>query len=224
MNPPLKETIRCPGCGGSQDVTVWGRIDVADNPDLKSNLLDGGLGRDKCRACGHLIEIRHDLLYHDSEKHLAIWLRHLDDESVLGVVDLPTIVDESLSDDYVRRIVHSYQELVEKVRIVDAGLDDFEVELIKLIICIREQIDIASPFLFGSLRKSLMGGPSIVFAQPGQSSAGDKIYPLQGLRTTMVGVVDKLKQFSQDDDPWPNVNREFVLKRLCDAGLMKRME
>ena len=49
---------------------------------------------------------------------------------------------------YTRRVVPTSRRVAEKVRIAEGGLDDREVELIKLLVCINDGIDVGTPMLF----------------------------------------------------------------------------
>jgi len=201
-------------------VSVWASVNVTTDPDLKRDVVEGNLARFECRACRHSTKIESDLLYHDMTKRLAIWLKYPDEDGFFAVDPAAAALGEVLGEAYTRRVVPSYEELVEKITIADAGLDDFEIETVKLFICIREQIDIAAPFVFVGLKRSLFGGTSVVFTSAEQGRSQDRTYTLQKIQTTIAEVRPRLREMPRDGDVWPYVNRDYVLKRLSDAGLI----
>lgn len=224
MSLPRSETVECPTCGQPQDVSVWASVNVTIDPDLKREVLDGSVAHFKCRACRHSIKIEGDLLYHDMTKRLAVWLKYPDEDGFVGVDPAAAAVAEVLGEAYVRRVVASYEELVEKIKIADAGLDDREIEMFKLLVCIREQIDIAAPFVFVNLKKSLLGRISAVFQCAEQGRSRDRTYPVQNIQSTIAEIRPRLRQLPQDDEAWPYVNRDYSLKRLSDAGLISPVD
>lgn len=220
MSFSRSETIECPRCGRAQEISVWTSVNVTTDPDLKREVLDGNVARFKCRTCRHSTKIEYDLLYHDMTKRLYVWLKYPDEDGFFGVDPAAAALSEVLGEAYIRRVVPSYEELVEKIKIADAGLDDFEIEIVKLFVCIREQIDITAPFVFAGLKKSLFGGTSVVFACAEQGRSRDRTYPLQNIQTAIADLRPRLRQPPRDDEAWPYVNRDYVLKRLSDAGLI----
>ena len=67
-------------------------------------------------------------------------------------------------------------------------LDDVEIEVVKLFVCIREQIDITEPFVFAGLKTSLLGGTSVVFTCVEDDKSRDKDYPLQNIQSTIAKI------------------------------------
>lgn len=224
MSLPRSETIECPGCGGSQEVFVWASVNVTTDPHLKRAVLDGSVARFECRACRHPTKIECDLLYHDMTKRLAVWLKYPDEDGFFGVDPAAAALGEVLGEAYIRRVVPSYEELVEKIKIADAELDDFEIEIVKLFVCIRQQIDITVPFVFAALKKSLLGGTSALFTCVEDGRSRDITYSLENIQSTIAEIRPQLWQLPRDDEVWPYVNRDYVLKRLSDAGLMRRLQ
>ena len=126
MSLPQKEVIRCPKCGLSQEMCVWRSVNLTTDPDLKAKLLDGTLMRFHCQGCRHSGKIESDLLYHDMEKDLAVWLKYPDENGSFYIDPAAASLGNIFGETYVRRIVPSYEELIEKIKISDAGFNDFE--------------------------------------------------------------------------------------------------
>ena len=95
-------------------------INVREHPELKASVISGELFLQTCPQCGR--------------RHLVTWpLVYLDpDEMVLVMLsDKPM----SLADTggYTARLVSRVGDLIEKVKIFDAGLDDKAIEMCKYV-------------------------------------------------------------------------------------------
>ena len=224
MSLPRRETIDCPKCGSPHEVRVWASVNVTTDPDLKREVLDGSIARFVCRTCRYSCKIEYDVLYHDMTKHIAVWLKYPIEGGFFRIDPAAASMSDVFGETCIRRVVPSYEELVEKIRIVDVGFDDFEIELVKLLVCIREQIDITEPFVFAGLKTSLLGETLVVFTCVQEDKSRDKDYPLQNVQSTIAKIRPLLQQLPRDEEAWPYVNREYVLKRLSDAGLMRHLE
>jgi hypothetical protein len=134
MSQRQTTTVTCPQCGHSQDFLTWPSLNVSLDPDEKPRLLSGELHRFICGKCSAQTEVSYPLLYHDMERKLMVY--NLEEgetpeelpDGILG--GLLGIMRES----YTFRQVHSRNELVEKIHIADAGLDDRVVEIFKIIL------------------------------------------------------------------------------------------
>lgn len=113
----------CCKCGGRHDVDVYSSIDISTDPDLKGRVLNGELFVWNCPVCGAANLARYPLLYHDPAQNLMLVLT----EAMVNADGLP--------ESYCGRIVRSPGELIEKIKIFDAGLDDVVIELCKWVTC-----------------------------------------------------------------------------------------
>jgi hypothetical protein len=125
MSSASKEKITCPKCQHQQKFVIWKSINVTLDPKLKEDLISGKLTGFVCERCGHTANVDYGTLYHDMENALLIQLCHgeqKEDFSALG----------EMFQHYRIRVVSSRNQLLEKIFIFDAGLDDRMVEFFKL--------------------------------------------------------------------------------------------
>ena len=127
MPNPVKQ--QCPACAEVQEVTAWQSLNVTLNPDIKPRVLEGSLFEFHCQKCGLRADMTYSMLYHDMEKHLMIYLMPDGPNEEWRSLEAAT-AGTSLKDFQLRR-VETWQELAEKVREFDCGLDDRVVELFK---------------------------------------------------------------------------------------------
>ena len=130
--------VKCPNCKYKQELLIYESINVSLDPELKEKLFSGDLIAFNCQKCKYEAHFPCNLLYHDmSEKFFIYWLQNEEDAGAL-LND-----SESLSDDifremnqkiYRKRVVFSYKELIDKINIFDAGLNDKTIEFLKLVL------------------------------------------------------------------------------------------
>lgn len=103
--------------------------------------------------------MEHNCLYHDMDKSMMIWLQKEETKEVKLARDMLS----PLQPMSVTRIVRHYYELMDKITVFDAGFDDFEMELFKFGVCIRENIDLTTPFYFTELESPFLGRKKLLF-------------------------------------------------------------
>ena len=135
--------IPCPKCQHRQDFTTWNSVNVDLDPSLRDRLLSGELTRFTCDRCQHSCEVSYALLYHDMTRKLMVYIVTGGDTS-----ELSTIPVGGMMKGYQFRIVTNRNQLVEKVRITEAGLDDRAMELFKLSLIAQMQATAGDELLF----------------------------------------------------------------------------
>lgn len=116
----------CSNCHKQTEIEVCQRINAVLDPELKSRVKDGSLFIWECPYCGQRNLARFETLYHDPEARLMVWLLPGD-----GLP--PQAVESAVKelDGYTLRLVREPGDLIEKVNIADAGLEDIAVEMCK---------------------------------------------------------------------------------------------
>jgi hypothetical protein len=129
MSKPNQNNITCRQCGWQQDFTVWESLNVTMHPERKGELLRGELTRFTCSKCGWATEVVYPLLYHDMEAKLMFWLVPSGDKQ--NAENFPF---RKMMRDYRFRFVSNRNELLEKILIFEAELDDRVLECLKLLV------------------------------------------------------------------------------------------
>lgn len=120
-----KTTFTCPNCKSKGEFTKWDSINSALNPELKERILRGDLFKWECKKCRNAFNINYSFLYHDPVDGYMIYLG--DD----GEVYSKLINQMGIPSGYKLRNVGVMSDLVEKIKIFDAKLDDKAVEVSK---------------------------------------------------------------------------------------------
>lgn len=118
-----KVLLPCPGCEAHVACDLASRIDAVAEPALAQALLSGELMRLTCARCGWDTTFDAPLEYVDTR--LGLHVRLVTDDAAES--DARAAASSLLR----RRIVRSRAELVEKVVLAEAGLDDRLVEAAK---------------------------------------------------------------------------------------------
>ncbi len=116
----------CSNCGNSTEVNIPRSINTALDPEIKSRVKDGSLFIWECPYCGRRSVAVSETLYHDPEAKLMLWL-------LPGTAAPSAEAQAAVNglDGYTLRVVREVGELIEKVNIADAGLEDTVVEMCK---------------------------------------------------------------------------------------------
>lgn len=125
----------CSKCGKAFDAPVPTVVNVVENPGLKARVTSGDLFVASCPDCGTENIIRHPFLYLDTQARVLVLLTDAD------------VDDSGMDRGMTARKVSSVGELIEKVKIFDAGLDDVVLELCKFVTCRELGKDVDLKFL-----------------------------------------------------------------------------
>ena len=131
--------MACPRCGKESDFVVWDSINTLQNPEMKAKVRSGDAFVFECPHCGSKTQINYTTLYNQAEDHVMIYLVTKDSDKAIEIVDqmmgkdgkvLP--FERVLSKEYTKRVVINPDQFKEKLLILDAGLDDRIVEIMKM--------------------------------------------------------------------------------------------
>ena len=120
MSTSSLHSFRCPTCGTAFDVQRYDMVNVKENPELKASVINGDIFLQECPRCGRRHLVGGPLVYLDPDEGVLVMLS-----------DKPlTLADTG---GYTARLVSRAGDLVEKVKIFDAGLDDRAIEMCKYV-------------------------------------------------------------------------------------------
>ena len=111
----------CPKCGRSFDGQCPTVVNAAENQELREKVLDGSIFLAECPVCGTSVLIRQPFLFMDPAAKLVLLMTDAN------------VDDSGLDRSMTARKVSTPGELIEKLKIFDAGLDDVTMELCKYV-------------------------------------------------------------------------------------------
>ncbi len=131
--------IRCPKCGAEAEVRLYDSINVVEDPQLREDLMANRLNAVTCGACAFQYRVDKPLLYVDPSRKFAVWWTpgggadpaKADDEyrrMQTSIQEAPDRLELKL------HLVHERVELVERIFLLEAGLDERLVEYVKYLI------------------------------------------------------------------------------------------
>ena len=121
-----KVPVRCPVCGAEHEASVVQSINAHTEPAVKARLLAGELNVLACH-CGKRTPLAATIVFIDPAKNFYC-----------QVVPDATSVDKAITAfrdsgaGGTQRIVRTQNELIEKIKILDANLADWGVEMLKI--------------------------------------------------------------------------------------------
>ncbi|MGM9631424.1 CpXC domain-containing protein [Butyricicoccus sp.] len=150
-------SFTCPACRRAFTMTQWTNISPDDDPAIRKHVMTGDLFHHTCPHCGKRMMIAYNCLYQDRHKKFAVSLQA--DRSRPAVTPLLP--------GYQMRLECTLASFVERIRILDAGLDDMAFELYRTVVLaqVRRQHPERT---VTSLRFDAVEGDDI-FLQAGQS-------------------------------------------------------
>jgi hypothetical protein len=143
--------IACPQCGQQQDVHLYDAINATREPALRDALMENRLNAVACRACAFSFRVDKPLLYHDPGRRLMIyWIPAGDDQHEQGeeafresVSSITALMPSDVPLPEIH-LVFNRTELVERIFLREAGLNERIIEYIKYMIYVQN-VDRVSP-------------------------------------------------------------------------------
>lgn len=202
-----EETINCPGCGAEQPFLTYPSVNAQLNPELREKILNLTLWDMTCRECGENVAMYYNLLYHDMHRRLAFWLvfpesgQELDDGGAFGP-------------EYTSRQVRSHRELLEKIKIFEAGQADYEVECAKIILAQVNGIGPDDRFYLLEFEQTDSGDTRAVFGW--FSPQGPNTFSMNwtAFAKDYAGLFEQLKMFYAGRDQWVLLNRNTLIQDI----------
>lgn len=141
MSQNTSQTVKCPKCEAMHPVTVWTTIDAKQDPDLKQDILSRKINIFSCPDCGQMALMPSPLFYKDEDKKLILYFSpattHQDRQRLFEDLKQKSSAEIKQMQGYHLRFISEYNELLEKILIFDAGLDDKVVEFLKMMILMQ---------------------------------------------------------------------------------------
>lgn len=213
----------CPHCASEEEVVVWDIIDVVEDPDLKDRVLKKDVQLAECQNCGEMLTLALPFLYVDDSKGLVFYycpqfkdlLEDADAQKSAGSnlpAELAAVLDEIFPpglNDKVMRIVPVYNDLMEKVHIAEAGLDDRLMEVVKVALQTRyldeENIRFEEIFFLSASEELLLF--QVFVEEQGWNS-------LEIYREIYDNAVEALASKLSDEGRWLQVDQNYGLRML----------
>lgn len=144
------QTITCPSCGTSKSADIFYSVNADRRPDLRAAILDRNFQVETCGNCGATFRIDPDFNYLDSGRgqwisvhplaNLGQWEELLpSDQATFEKSYGPDASDggREIGRSLAVRVTFGWAAFREKLVALDAGLDDRELELLKIAILRR---------------------------------------------------------------------------------------
>lgn len=139
-----RTTVRCPSCDRESECQLVQSINARTEPETKAKLLAGELNTLAC-ACGRRSQLGVTVLFHDPDA--GYWCQVCPGgEAAMAEGE---VAFKSAGAGGTQRLVPSQNALIEKVKLLDAGLEDWAIEMNKvLLLASREDRDLERVLLF----------------------------------------------------------------------------
>ncbi len=130
--------IQCPKCEAEMDVELFDSINVTEAPALRDQLMANELNAVECAHCGFKFRVDKRLLYNDPDRRVMVfWFpgneeeyRNNKEEFVRSMDALNTALPDEFDPPAVH-LVFTRTELVERIYLLEADLNERIIEYIK---------------------------------------------------------------------------------------------
>lgn len=124
------EKIECSHCHAKGEFKVWSSVNVDVDPELKEKIFNEDLFKFTCPNCGKVTGIPMGFVYHDMSNKFILFFEFFKPENYdYSPMELP----QSLNG-YTTRVVYGMNQLKEKIKILENGLNDIAIERLKFTI------------------------------------------------------------------------------------------
>lgn len=135
MSSCHQEQVTCPKCGQISEAKIWDSINVQLDPAMKEKVETLEAFSFTCPHCRNVALMKYNFLYHDMDEAVMIYVVVDEEgrrkaEASFNEQSIALMKEKAA---YRFRIVPSFEGLLEKILLADAGLDDRVVELLKII-------------------------------------------------------------------------------------------
>ncbi len=121
--------ITCPRCHTKGEFEVWDSINADLHPDLREKLFSNELFEYTCPLCEAHITVHYGTLYHDMTHKFMLFYDYAKPEDFdYSPLEMPEGIG---LEGYTYRVVFGLARLMEKILILENGLDDLVVEHMK---------------------------------------------------------------------------------------------
>jgi len=129
------EKIKCPKCNTESEMLVWETMDTSTDPQLKAQIRNGDCFGWHCPNCDNKSLIFYPTIYHQVNEHYIICYVPGNPSSAVEYMKNINENNQSgydFNDNYTKRVVSDINQLREKLLILDEGLDDRIIEIMKV--------------------------------------------------------------------------------------------
>lgn len=135
METTRKINCICSKCGEKEEIELPQIITEENRRETE----DLSLFKWKCPKCGHILKLLYPCMYVNEKKKILIWyINDLKDTEQLER-ELPERFQQSTIL-FMKRFCHTLEEFGEKVRVLEGGLEDRTIELLKIMTFARMHI------------------------------------------------------------------------------------
>lgn len=122
----MTKTVKmaCPHCKNESERTPLTSINLERDPDMRAKIQDLSCFRWRCPSCGKTSLVMDPCLYHDLAGQFMVWLCE----------DKPEAADFDPLTGYVLRWTTDFNAFREKINILERGLDDRAIEIMKYLL------------------------------------------------------------------------------------------
>lgn len=124
MSKPSTAQMTCPKCGSTFEIEQWNVINAQKQPELREKIMNGSMFLQTCPHCGTRVHSAYTCIYsNDEEKFLVSFQPTAEEPAATPLVP-----------QYTMRLEHTLLRFLERIRILEFGLDDLTIEMVRYLV------------------------------------------------------------------------------------------
>lgn len=127
MSKRIETEITCSECKETYTDDLWHTVNTSENPEAKDLLLSGELFASFCPHCKQKLKLNYSVLYYDEKSNFMCYYAPVKEEELKAIK-----MFNSMTNNAIKRIVYTQEQLTEKAFIFSNNLDDRVIECVKL--------------------------------------------------------------------------------------------
>ena len=215
MSRQTLEDVTCPQCQTKTSILVHHSINVTVDPELREHVLNNEFNRFTCPSCGLQAPVSVSVLYHDMQQDFWMWFSPTEEFYPVAADEMLRLSPVPMLESLMRRKtrhVRTRNELIEKILLFGAGLDDYAFEFVK-IRALRQHPELAQyEIYFDGIE-----GDRLVCAAFKDGERGRVTFSRRDYESSEYHLRE-LKPEQERRARWPRVDRERVEKLV--GGLL----
>jgi hypothetical protein len=145
MTKVIRGSAICNNCKSEFTVDAYASVNTKLDPALKGKILEDTLFNNVCNKCSSTNYVAYDLLYHDMDNKIMIFLRlpDMDNSLYMEAFSHDTF---GIMNEYNFFVVRNPAHLIERIKTSDYGLDPRLIELYKFLFKSQNNLPLETQF------------------------------------------------------------------------------
>lgn len=211
--------VVCPHCGKDSSAVIMERFNAGEDAELLPALKDRSIFIHICPECQKPTYLDYNFLYEDEESRIAVWYASTPEEEETAKIGAKTMaLARRIEEPWLIRVVLGWAEFGEKLQILEDGLDDRLVEIMKLLV-VNEFVSKHGDYTLDGIFYGRLsdGKAAFLMTQNGKLLAASA-FTNEHYAAVRKAMEQRLPSLREDE---PVINADRMYERLQEMGVIR---